>query len=327
MKQRLFFALLVALLCVTVNMFVGLHDIITLIGLILSAALMLPVVLEFQMGSRVFLSNHLKKDGQFYDVIRTPGLFTKVVAFVAAFALAIGLFVSLKGMIISHGLTPSLIIFMFITVSLFSWLMPVKKRNEGAGHSENESEQDAHNETEKALDELEEPAKVYASFVASLIAFVLVVNFTLAAMLSAKDVGVFMATDINLENFSSLAAAASINYSGENEYSRSLINAYILMDYLKLSLVNVLFETFLPGSEKVEYFYAFYFSTFFMNLIKLMPLSIGFVVIIGGVRRHSDSAQALILRLAGSAKPITDKNIKNVRAKIKDFRSRDSYGK
>jgi len=295
MKRRLFFSAVVVLLCVIVNLFVGLNDWLTLFGLLGAAGLMMPVVLEFQMGSRALLSNHLKRDGRLYHAVRKPGFVTKIIAFLAAFVLALGFFVSLKGVMISHGAISSLLIIALVTLLLFPWLMPAEERQIQSKHSMQDSnEENLEKNDRKVVDVFEDTAKGYASFVASLVAVILVLNIALAMVLSARDVGVFMTTDITVENFSYIAADAAIGYSGFNEYSRSLINAFILSDHLKLALGNVLFDTFLPGAEKVKYFYVFYFATFLMNLVKLMPLSIGFVVFLGGVRRRSDDAQRLV---------------------------------
>lgn len=300
MAKRIFFSIVVVLLCIAVNQFVGLHDWITLVGLAAAALLMQPVVLEFQMGGRVILSNHLKPDGRLHHAVVSPGILAKVIAYFAAFLLAIGFFISLKGMMLSHGAISSLFIVALANFLLFPWLVPANERTLERNRLVPKDETECpENKTSLIVNEFQDSAVKYASFVAGIVAVIFVLNIALAAVLSAKDVGVFMTKDVNLNNFIAEAWGISIAYSGHNEYSRSLINAYILSDHLKLALGNALFDAFFPDAEKVKYFYAFYFATFLMNLVKLMPLSIGFVVFIGGVRRHSDKAQEKFEKTVG----------------------------
>ncbi len=294
MITRLFFTALVVLVCIVVSLFVGMSDIATLIGLVIIALLMSPVVLEFQMGSRIMLAQHLNRDGRLHERVGTPGLVTKFFATVAALVLSVGFFVSLKGVMMSHGPLSVLIIIALATLVLFPWLMPAGKRMAESG-------------------EIHENTGEYASFVASLVAVILGLNIVLAAVLSARDVGVFVTSDITVKNFGRIAAVSALEYTGLNTYSRTLINAYILTDHLKLAVGNMMFETFFPGVEKIRYFYLFYFGTFMMNLVKLMPLSVGFVVFIFGVRRNSDSLEVLVRKACIKFVPKVKKAFKTLR--------------
>lgn len=298
MKSRFFFTGLVVFVCFVVNYFVGNNDFITVLGLFSAAFIMQPVVLQFQMGSRALLASHLNKDGSLHKVVASPGFLTKIMAYIAALILALGFMVILKGVMMSHGSFSALIIIAIATFLLFPWLSPAEERlKEGGDKVKND------NVTSKAINELQGAARVYASFVAALVAVSILLNITLAGILSAKDVSVFVTKDIDFYNFHQIASSYAIEYSGNNEYSRSLINAFILSDQLKLAIGNMLFDVFFPEAEKVNYFYVFYFSSFLMNLVKLMPLSIGFVVFIGGVRRRSNGLQDLFSSLTDKSCP------------------------
>lgn len=295
MKQRLFFTGVVVLICMIVNLFVGLNDLITVIGLFLVALAMRPIVMDVQKGGRVFLANNFKDRETLHRILNNPGVFFKAMSFIAALVLAFGFFVVLKGVMLGHGAISSLIIIAIASLVLFPWLMPIDEESSDS-RGEDEKNKGEESLAKKAYGELVDSAKRYAAIVARLVAVVLMLNVTLALILSGKDLSVFISTDISVDNFEVFAAESAIGYSGSNEYSRTMINAYILSDHLKLALGNVLFVTFLPQSEKSEFYYAFYFGAFLMNLVKLMPLSIGFVIFIGGVRRHSDWFQCLVER-------------------------------
>lgn len=85
----------------------------------------------------------------------------------------------------------------------------------------------------------------------------------------------------------------SIVFREHNKYSRMLLNAYLLVDSFKLALVNQFISIFSPDTNKVDQFYPIYFLTFIFSLLKLLPLSVGFVFIAKGLSIRAESVQKI----------------------------------
>ena len=287
-QRKLFLvALVIGHLWIT-YLLVGVHDLFAFVWLLFSAYLIKDVVLEFQMGGRRLLANHVKPDSEAHKLISTPGVFSHVFAFIIAVLLSIGFFVTATGIIKSHGLIPVSIMLAITTYVLFSGLMPSEdvEKIKGELRDDKLGQKQTINDVARSL---EAGALKYANFVMKLVLITLIINVILAFVLSAHDTFKFATTDIGFSNFDTAATDDAIQYNGANYYTRALLNAYILADFFKIALANSLFQVFVGSDDKGSYFYVFYIFTLAFNLIKLVPFSIGFVLTARGYRQRSDS--------------------------------------
>jgi len=289
------------LFAILANHLVGSSDLFTALLVVVVALIMKPVILEFQMGGRELMANHFKEASNIQEIIKKPGLLSHIFSIFAALTISTGLIVLLKGVVLSHGLLSFLTLLFVITLALFPILgQGVNKKIPSGLHSKGEKANSAqtfdeglHEASKSSAIEhhLVTSASRYASFVASLVIGIIVLNLAMALLLSAKDTFIFLASEVTFDNFDELALADAIAYNGENMYSRAIINAYILGDVFRLALANSVFSVLVSSGDKERFFYFFYILVLFLNLIKLVPFSIGIVLFLRGVRRHSDSIQ------------------------------------
>lgn len=336
MTKKLFFACLIILFAVLANLTVGRSDIFTGILIFVVAALMKPVVLEFQMGGRQLMANQFNEDSDVKEVVRKPGFFSHILSFIAAVMISFGLIVLIKGIVMSHGLFSFLALLFVITLALFPILgksANSKAEPEGEEATEKTTADTpaskkavsekvtidsavAKKSQDKAVDKpvddkdgeddeakdaspgqrlaerhLVPTASKYAAFVASLVVGIIALNILMAFILSAKDTFIFLASEVTFDNFDEVALEAAIPYNERNTLSRAVINAYVLGDAFRLALTDSVFSVFVPSGNKERFFYLFYILVLFMNLIKLVPFSVGIVVFLRGVRRYSDTVQ------------------------------------
>lgn len=290
MKNRLFLSALIVAFAAFIQYQVGLNDYVALAWLIFSAYLMKVVILEFHMGGRQLLSNHFKNNGNARKILRKPGIFAHGISFIVALFVAFGLFLLLKGISITHGNIPILVIIGITTIMVYPWLVP-PSHGEALGDG---------SDTKVLKDrELKDTTLKYADFVSRLALMIIFLNLVLAFALSARDTMVFLVSSIDMTNFNVYAHDHAVDSREYNHFTRIVINAYVLAESFKLALANLIYNALMTDAEKVRYFYVFYFTTFLMNLIKLTPISIGLVVLLRGIRFRSDALQYMFYMYIG----------------------------
>ena len=261
------------------------------------------------MGGRELMANHFKESSDIQAIVKKPGFLSHIFSFFAALVISVGLIVLLKGVVLNHGLFSFLILLFVITLALFpilgkgvsknthrkddkkSFLRRQPRRKNTDGDQTGDETHENVSEASAIGRHFVPSASKYAAFVASLVIGIIALNLVMALFLSAKDTFVFLASEVTFDNFDELALADATAYNGKNMYSRAIINAYILGDVFRLALANSVFGVLVPSADKERFFYLFYIIVLFLNLIKLVPFSIGIVLFLRGIRRHSDSIQ------------------------------------
>lgn len=119
--------------------------------------------------------------------------------------------------------------------------------------------------------------------IAGFLITIIFVNFILALVFSAKDLFMFMGDVVRFRNFVFHAENISVSQSITNQYSRILINTYLVVDSFKLAVVNEVMSAFgMDLDNKMKNFYIFYILVFVLNLAKLLPFSLAFVLFAQG---------------------------------------------
>lgn len=114
---------------------------------------------------------------------------------------------------------------------------------------------------------------------------VVFINTMLAVVFSAKDLFVFLGDVVRFGNFIFHAETMSITSSGGNQHSRILLNTYLIFDSFRLAVINEIMSAFgMDLENKIKNFYVFYILIFILNLAKLLPFSIAFVLFAQGVK-------------------------------------------
>lgn len=287
MGRKFFFAFLVIGFSLLTNILVGRNDVLSILLMIVVALLMKPVILEFQMGGRQLMANQFNDRSDVKPKVQPPGFLSHVLAVLGALMISIGLMVLVKGIILSHGLISFVALLFVMTLALF----PILGKSEST-FVEGDAESSKPSDDSFLGRHLVPSASRYAAFVASLVVAIIILNIIMAFLLSAKDTFIFLASEVTVDNFDEIAVASAIPFNEHNTFSRAIINVYILADTFRLAVANSIFDVFVPSGNKERFFYLFYFVVLLLNLIKLVPFSVGIVVFLRGVRRHSDQAQA-----------------------------------
>lgn len=282
MKTRLFFGFMVIAMLFATNITVGVNDYLLLALIAAVMFFTFGVTLRLQLGGRVLMANNFEHTSEVRAILLKPGLLAKSIAFVISTFFAASFLIILKGIILKHGFIPICIISFLIAVFSYKFLAKSEEQN---------LEQQSEN---SILDKnLTKTTAFYAHFAFKIIIAVVLVNFFFAAILTGYDTAYFISADVTLANFDEYVVENSIVFREHNKYSRMLLNAYLLVDSFKLALVNQFISIFSPDTNKVDQFYPIYFLTFIFSLLKLLPLSVGFVFIAKGLSIRAESAQKI----------------------------------
>lgn len=307
MKARIFLGLLVAVICFLTHATVGFNDYFLLGFAIFIAYLTQSVIIEFQMGSRYLIADHFNKDSEFSHVLRKPGLIAYTLSSIAAFILAITFLSFAKGLIIKQGFFPVLIILFVLSFLLYGFLV------------DNGKSLKTHESLEKSINEhVVKDTAYFANFSFKIVIISIAINLIFALAFSAFDTANFIFSNVTLADFDEHTVKQSLAYSNYNTYSRALINGYLLMDNFKLALVNQLLDVFYTTENRMNSFYLFYFLTLLLNIVKMIPFSIGFVFIIKGVGIRSGFYQMHVERLSKMLTGYSRKFFERVNKKSKN---------
>lgn len=162
----------------------------------------------------------------------------------------------LKGMIINYGEEKVLFIIfitslvIFLTVELFTIGENCLKEN------------------------LKDELSLFANKFVILISLVLIFNLIISIFITIFDINTFIKSEINFYNFEDIVN--KIEKNGSNFYSRIIINFYLLIDNLKMAVTNYGFTNILE-IKKTDYFWTLFFSSLFVNFIKMFGFSFAFI--------------------------------------------------
>lgn len=315
MAKRLFLTATVTIYCYFCIQLIGSMDWGALALALISAWLMKDGVLEFQMGSRHLLADHFRKDSAAQEILNNPGFLTHIFAFIAAFIVTLGFFITLKGMSINHGSIPVIVIISGMTYALYKMLMPTVDRSE-------EPESSPKAKPDLSERHLGDSAYRYAKFVMGMVLITVILNIALASLLSAKDTMDFVTSESNFDTFDHRAVDRSVAYNGLNPVSRALLNGYILSSEFRTALTNEILDSFIDTSDRASLFYGFWPFYFVLNLVHALPFSLGFVLLLRGLRKRNDAIKLRIERLLGLVAPSVKRALARAQETLASRRSR-----
>ena len=127
----------------------------------------------------------------------------------------------------------------------------------------------------------------YATTSLSIIFWALFLNVLLSLFISFYDVNNFFHSYVSLSNFDSITVQQSIVRMLDNQYSRLLLNMYLLVDNFKLALVYQLSEWlgFFSVEASFKHYSQAYALFFVFNAMKLFALSLSVVLWLKGFQR------------------------------------------
>lgn len=291
MKLRYVLAVFIAIYLYLQQAFFSEHDLISLFLILITTVIMYSVVLELQVGNKKALRVNSKKGSFIYNVLSNDKtIWTKLMSFVVSFFFAFILVVILKGIVLNHGIISFLVIITLTSLIIFTFL-----NNESGS------------ETVKA--NLADDLANHANNFLYLFVVAISLNVILSLLMSAHDLFSFLNSNVNFQNFDQKAASEQVEKTGYNDFTRPIMNLYILLDFFKIAIANQFMASVLNISteQKVYYFYVFYLFVFILNMFKLFAFSLSFVLLQKGLEKSARKSIPYIQRNTRRVKILIEK--------------------
>ena len=222
--------------------FFGKNDIVAMGLVFVSAVIIYNVVFDLQVGNKKALRVNTREGGVLHSFLSEEKTFLmRLVSFTLSLSFASVLIIILKGITLNHGAVTFFIIIIVISLIVFNFL----NKESVAGNEEDPS---------LITDNLAEDLANHANNFLYVILLAIVLNIALSLFLSAHDVTVFLENKITFDNFDQFAAESAIAKSGHNDFSRPIMNLYILLDIfnmVKLFAFSMSFVLLQKGLEGV----------------------------------------------------------------------------
>lgn len=261
--------------------FYGVSDMIT-VGFVLATSCFLFISLrKIHVGNRKILRTSTKKDSWLYQFLsndKSIGLI--LITIVSSILLSSILVVLVKGLVLQHGYWPFFVVIAIASLITYNF---INKNN-----NVNLVEGNIHEDITSHGNEL---VRLFYSAI--------ILNLVLSFAFSAYDTFSFKTSLISFENFTDEALKISIAKNSFNEYTRIFVNAYILMDTIKIALAKMFIDLFGINNN----FYGFYTVIFVLNAFKFIAFSVSLVLLQKGLHGF-----AIVLQ------PTLNKAIKVVKA-------------
>ncbi|HAG52689.1 MAG TPA: hypothetical protein DCL21_02770 [Alphaproteobacteria bacterium] len=122
---------------------------------------------------------------------------------------------------------------------------------------------------------LNEDVSSHSKKLVSIFYAAVILNIILSFSFGAYDTFNFKTSDVSFDNFTEKTLEVSINKNAFNEYTRIFVNAYILMDLVKVAIAKMFIEIFGVANN----FYGFYIVIFILNSFKFFVFSLSFFLL------------------------------------------------
>jgi len=106
-------------------------------------------------------------------------------------------------------------------------------------------------------------------------------NLILTLLFSGYDTAEFLHTNINFENFIDYAERDSIMANGYNAYGRKIINAFLLLDNLRIALGKFIAQDLFH----IHNYWLFFIIIAISNFMKLMFFSWSYILLYLGFQK------------------------------------------
>lgn len=256
MKKYILTAIM-TLLLITQAYFFGVSDLMVLVFIGITAGFIYSTLIRMYEGNRKVLYAHARSDSLLHAFLsRERMLLMRFIVVLMSLFLSSILVFLIKGMVLQQGY--SAFFFVIVVASLLLY------RFVNEPYLPNPTKDTEYHATSAHGNEM---LRIFYA--------VMILNLMLAAVFSAHDTFIFKTSDVDFNNFTDKAVEQSIERNESNDYSRILVNAYLLMDYAKVALTKVLVSLF----SLEDNFYGFYMIISVLNLFKMIAFSFSFVLL------------------------------------------------
>ena len=244
---------------------VGRHDGLTLLLILITAAFIWYMTASLWYSKRQLLNIYLKEQSFLQRLIKkrnTP--WQILVCILLSLLLGILFTITAKGIILAHGYT-----ILLVPLYLYNTASNLIRRENPIAHPailENH---------------LNENLARHGILLINIFIPALLLNLLLTLLFSGYDTAEFMHTNINFENFIDYAEADSIMANGHNPYGRKIVNAFLLLDNLRIALGKFIAQELFH----IHSYWLFYLIIAISNFMKLMFFSWAYILLCLGFEK------------------------------------------
>ena len=244
---------------------VGRHDGLTLLLILITAAFIWYMTASLWYSKRQLLNIYLKEQSFLQRLIKkrnTP--WQILVCTLLSLLLGILFTITAKGIILAHGYT-----ILLVPLYLYNTASNLIRRENPIAHPailENH---------------LNENLARHGILLINVFIPALLLNLLLTLLFSGYDTAEFMTTNINFENFIDYAEADSIMANGHNPYGRKIVNAFLLLDNLRIALGKFIAQELFH----IHSYWLFYLIIAISNFMKLMFFSWAYILLCLGFEK------------------------------------------
>ena len=244
---------------------VGRHDGLTLLLILITALFIWYMTASLWYSKRQLLNIYLKEQSFLQRLIKkrnTP--WQILVCTLLSLLLSILFTITAKGIILAHGYT-----ILLVPLYLYNTASNLIRRENPIAHP-------AILETH-----LNENLARHGILLINIFIPALLLNLLLTLLFSGYDTAEFMTSNINFENFIDYAEADSIMANGHNPYGRKIVNAFLLLDNLRIALGKFIAQELFH----IHSYWLFYLIIAISNFMKLMFFSWAYILLCLGFEK------------------------------------------
>lgn len=244
---------------------VGRNDWLTLLLILITALFIWYMTASLWYSKKQMLNLYFKEQSLLQKLIKkrnTP--WQILVCTLLAILLSILFTITTKGIILSHGYT----IFLIALLTFNITYQIIRNTNESGNISIVENN-------------LNEYLAKHGILIIKILAPALTLNLILTLLFSGYDTAKFLNTNINFENFIDYAEADSIMANGYNAYGRKIINAFLLLDNLRIALGKFIAQDLFH----IHNYWLFFIIIAISNFMKLMFFSWSYILLYLGFQK------------------------------------------
>ena len=244
---------------------VGRHDGLTLLLILITAAFIWYMTASLWYSKRQLLNIYLKEQSFLQRLIKkrnTP--WQILVCTLLSLLLGILFTITAKGIILAHGYP-----ILLVPLYLYNTASNLIRRENPIAHPailENH---------------LNENLARHGILLINIFIPALLLNLLLTLLFSGYDTAEFMTSNINFENFIDYAEADSIMANGHNPYGRKIVNAFLLLDNLRIALGKFIAQELFH----IHSYWLFYLIIAISNFMKLMFFSWAYILLCLGFEK------------------------------------------
>jgi len=263
--QKLLTSLPILLLLALQGYIVGRNDGLTLLLILITALFIWYMTATLWYSKKQMLNLYFKEQSFLQKLLKkrnTP--WQILVCTLLAILLSILFTITTKGIILSHGYT----IFLIALFTFNITYQIIRNTNESGNISIVENN-------------LNEYLAKHGILILKILAPALMLNLILTLLFSGYDTAEFLHTNINFENFIDYAERDSIMTNGYNAYGRKIINAFLLLDNLRIALGKFIAQDLFH----IHNYWLFFLIIAISNFMKLMFFSWSYILLYLGFEK------------------------------------------